>query len=333
MYPSALVSGNLCYGTCTILSREEWLACPRAQTLKNIPYRTHGEQDFVHDAFGHGPVFQYPPYDPTVDNFVIVINEQSEAFLPCIVRHFVSLREHHQRKYKDTKDVYDYNTQLCIKILINSLFGVMASKEYCLAYLPIAMIIVTLARYQLLGAYHYLKRQIYLVCYADTDSLMVKSWPENNCDSVNAYLNLSFGSLKYEQRMTRLLVLSRKRYIYQTSKGQIVTKGFQKRTNEIIEFISQLVLENVWSLFLTYLNRCQTLQKDFRMPGWKKTYPWKAVVGFYGPISCNKFNTNVGMPKSIPFTVKQNISKSINPRIVCCSTHVGKDSRETKRFH
>ncbi|GBN19808.1 hypothetical protein AVEN_267430-1 [Araneus ventricosus] len=247
MYPSALVSGNLCYGTCTILSREEWLACPRAQTLKNIPYRTHGEQDFVHDAFGHGPVFQYPPYDPTVDNFVIVINEQSEAFLPCIVRHFVSLREHHQRKYKETKDVYHYNAQLCIKILINSLYGVMANKESCLAYLPIAMIIVTLARYQLLGAYHYLKRQNYLVCYADTDSLMVQSWPENNCDSVNAYLNLSFGSLKYEQRMTRLLVLSRKRYIYQTSKGQIVTKGFQKRTNEIIEFISQLVLENVWS--------------------------------------------------------------------------------------
>lgn len=247
MYPSALVSSNLCYGTCTILSREEWLACPRVQQLKSIPYRIHGEQDFVKDSFGEGSAFQYPPYDPKVDDFVIVINEQSEAFLPCIVKHFIHLREHHQKKYKETKDVYHYNAQLCIKIMINSLYGVMANKESCLAYLPIAMTIVTLARYQLLGAYHFLKRQGYVVRYADTDSLMVQNWPENNCEQVNTYLHLSFGSLKYEQRMARLLVISRKRYIYQTSKGTIVTKGFQKRTNEIIEFISQLVLENVWS--------------------------------------------------------------------------------------
>lgn len=247
MYPSALVSGNLCYGTCTILSREEWLACPRVRELKSIPYRIHGERDFVTDSFGDGPVFQYPPYDPDVDDFVIVINEQSEAFLPCIVKHFIHLREHHQKKYKETKDVYYYNAQLCIKILINSLYGVMANKESCLAYLPIAMTIVTLARYQLLGSYHYLKRHGYLVCYADTDSLMVQNWPENNCHDVNTYLNLSFGSLKYEQRMTRLLVISRKRYVYQTQTGEIVTKGFQKRTNEIVEFISNLVLENVWS--------------------------------------------------------------------------------------
>ncbi|GBN19742.1 hypothetical protein AVEN_261814-1 [Araneus ventricosus] len=247
MYPSALVSSNLCYGTCTILSREEWLASPRARELRSIPYRVHGERDFEIDSFGESPVFRYPPYDPDGDEFVIVVNERSEAFLPCIVKHFIHLREHHQKKYKETKDVYHYNVQLCIKILVNSLYGVMANKESCLAYLPIAMAIVTLARYQLLGAFHYVKRRGFLVCYADTDSLMVQNWPRDDCDDVNAYLNLPFGSLKYEQRMARLLVISRKRYIYQTQEGRIVTKGFQKRTNEIIEFISRLVLENAWS--------------------------------------------------------------------------------------
>ncbi|GFX65851.1 DNA polymerase, partial [Trichonephila clavipes] len=246
MYPSALLSSNLCYGTCTIMTREEWLACPPAQQLTNIAYRVHGERDFENDTFGESPVFHYPPFNPEKDAFAIVINEQTEAFLPHIVKHFIDLRKHHQGEYKQTKDVYHYNAQLCIKILINSLYGVMANKDSCLAYLPIAMTIVTLARFQLLGSYHYLKRLNYHICYADTDSLMVQHWPDNDCHAVNAYLNLNHVELKFEQRMKRLLVLSRKRYIYETQKGKIVTKGFQKRINELIEFISQLVLENVW---------------------------------------------------------------------------------------
>ncbi|GFS81001.1 DNA polymerase [Nephila pilipes] len=80
---------------------------------------------------------------------------------------------------------------------------------------------------------------------------MVQKWPVNDCHAVNAYLNLKHVQLKYEQRMKRLLVLSRKRYIYETQKGKIVTKGFQKRINELIEFISRLVLENVWSFIFS----------------------------------------------------------------------------------
>ncbi|GFT83385.1 DNA polymerase [Nephila pilipes] len=251
MYPSALLSSNLCYGTCTIMTRDEWLACPAAQNLTTIAYRVHGEKDFEINTFEESPTFQYPPFDPQTDAFAIVINEQTEAFLPHIVKHFIDLRKHHQGQYKQTKDVYHYNAQLCIKILINSLYGVMANKDSCLAYMPIAMTIVTLARYQLLGSYHYLKRLNYHVCYADTDSLMVQKWPDNDCHAVNAYLNLKHVELKYKQRMKRLLVLSRKRYIYETQKGKIVTKGFQKRINELIEFISRLVLENVWSFIFS----------------------------------------------------------------------------------
>lgn len=246
MYPSALVSSNLCYGTCTILSRTEWLANPRAQTMTCIPYRNHGDDDFAKDVFDPER-FRYPVYDPAKDDHVIVINTNTKAFLPLIVQHFIDLRKHHQKQYKETQNVYHYNVQLCIKILINSLYGVMANKQSCLMYLPIAMTIVTLSRYQLLGSYHYLKRMGYNVCYADTDSLMVEKWPTDNCEEVNRYLDLPHVELKYEQRMLRLLVLSRKRYIYETEKHGIVTKGFQKRINELVEFISELVLQNVWS--------------------------------------------------------------------------------------
>ncbi|KAG8172611.1 hypothetical protein JTE90_007704 [Oedothorax gibbosus] len=247
MYPSALLSSNLCYSSCTIMTSDEWVACPLAQSLTTIPYRIHSERDFETNESGGGEQFHYPTFDPEKDKFAIVINEGTEAFLPCVVKHFIQLRKHHQAIFKETKDVYHYNVQLCIKILINSLYGIMANKNSCLAYLPIAMAIVTLARYQLLGSYHYLSRLGYTVCYADTDSLMVHRWPDDHCHAVNTYLNLPHVELKFEQRMLRILFISKKRYVYQTQKGEIVTKGFQKRRNELLETITQIVLDNVWS--------------------------------------------------------------------------------------
>ncbi|GBN41299.1 hypothetical protein AVEN_33801-1 [Araneus ventricosus] len=45
MYPSSLLSANMCYGTCGILTTKEWLASPTAQTLMTIPYRNHSEKN------------------------------------------------------------------------------------------------------------------------------------------------------------------------------------------------------------------------------------------------------------------------------------------------
>lgn len=243
MYPSALLNCNLCYSTCTILTREEWLASPNTQTMLAIPYKIHGDEDFEKNV--NVEHFRYPSYES--ESFVMVINPHTKGFLPCIVKHFINLRKSHQRQYKETKDIYHHNVQLCIKILINSLYGIMGNKQSCLSYLPIAMIIVTLARYQLLGSYHYCKRLGYRVCYADTDSLMVEKWPHDHCESINAFLNLPHVELKYEKRIKRLLVLSRKRYIYESVQGQVVAKCFQKRVNELVEFMTALVLENVWN--------------------------------------------------------------------------------------
>lgn len=246
MYPSTLLSSNLCYGTCTIMPREAWLNSPTAQTLKCIPYRLHSSKDFECDSIPSS-TFSYPTFNPQEDDYAIVINPNAEAFLPQIVKHFIQLRQYHQKLWKETKDVYHYNVQLGVKILINSLYGVMANKDSCLAYIPIAVIIVTLSRYQLLGSYHFIKEKGYQVCYADTDSLMVQFWPEDNCNEVNAFLNIPHVELKYEQRMKWLLVLSKKRYIYQTQNNKLVTKGFQKKINGLTKFMTDYILEQVWT--------------------------------------------------------------------------------------
>ncbi|GBO36745.1 hypothetical protein AVEN_166606-1 [Araneus ventricosus] len=127
----------------------------------------------------------------------------------------------------------------------------MANKDSCLAYLDITKSIVSLSRNQILGSYHRCKHLKFDPCYIDTDSLMVPEWPWNHCDTMNEWLNLPKVELKYEQRMKRLLVLYKKRYIYETEKGQIVTKGFQKRINPTVEFMPDVILKAVWqAIFL-----------------------------------------------------------------------------------
>ncbi|GBN65582.1 hypothetical protein AVEN_112021-1 [Araneus ventricosus] len=248
MYPCSLLSANLCYGTCTVLTREEYANSPNARSLAAIPFRNHSEEDFEKNTNGSDceEFFRYPAFDPERDEFVIVVNQNDEAFLPRLVSYFLNVRKYHQRKYKRSKDVYHYNSQLNIKILINSLYGIMASKDSCLAKLDIAVAIVTLARYQLLGCYHKVTRDGYEVVYADTDSLMVKDYPVDDCDALNAFLSrLQHVEIKFEERFERLLVLSKKKYVFERRSGEWIAKGFQKKVNDLVKFMTDNILKHV----------------------------------------------------------------------------------------
>lgn len=281
MYPCALVNGNMCYGTCGILTSREYLESPLAQTLTAIPFRNHSERDFMTDVRVDSctDTYHYPSFDPDKDAFVIVLNHRTKAFLPELVTHLFNLRKFHQREYKQNKNVYHYNSQLNIKILINSLYGIMASKDSILAKLVIAMSIVTLSRYQLLGSYHFMVRKGYDVCYADTDSLMVHEWPVDHCDELNRYLNLPHVEIKYEERFKSLLILSKKRYVFETQSGTLVTKGFQKKTNDLIKFMSDTILKHTMNSFrsnpdpnLGWIVWVETLLRAYYMCRNPKTY-------------------------------------------------------------
>ena len=262
MYPISLLSTNLCYGRCDILSADSYqqLDDRIKKRLTTIPYRTHSNLSFdpnQHETYHHynadsdGYEFRYPVFDPEKDEFVIVVDQTVQGFLPTIVKHFLELRQNHQREWKQTRNVVHYNSQLCIKILINSMYGTMASKDSPLAYIVVAMAIVALARYQLLGCYHYVQDILkFRVCYADTDSLMVHRWPYDDCDNINRFLGtLPYVELKFEQRMRRLLVLSKKRYVYEKEKGgEIVSKGFQKKINGLVKFMSDAFIGAVMAL-------------------------------------------------------------------------------------
>lgn len=262
MYPVSLLSSNLCYGTCDILTTEEYGQLDETirQKLTTIPYRTHPDSVFIepeHETYRHllrqggGTYeFRYPPFDPEKDEFVIVVDQTvRRAFLPTLVKHFLGLRKHHQREWKRTRNVVHYNFQLCIKLLINSLYGTMGSKESPLAYLVVAIAIATLARYQLLGSFHFMQDIMgYNVCYVDTDSLMVHKWPHDECDSMNRFFGrtLPYVELKFEERMRRLLVLSKKRYVYVNFESdRPIKKGFDKKVNGLVKFMSDAFVKEV----------------------------------------------------------------------------------------
>lgn len=264
MYPVSLLSCNLCYGTCDILTREEYehLDEKIRQRLTAIPYRTHPDSVFTepeHETYHHhhhgSYEFRYPTFDPEKDAFVIVVDQTVRAFLPTVVKHFLDLRKHHQREWKRTRNVVHFNSQLCIKLLINSLYGTMGSKDSPLGYLVVAIAIVTLARYQLLGSFHFVQDVMgYTVCYVDTDSLMVHNWPHNDCNLINRFLGtLPHVELKFEERIRQLLVLSKKRYVYVTyQSNKPVKKGFEKKTNGLVQFMSDTFVDKVMNLNANY---------------------------------------------------------------------------------
>lgn len=255
MYPVSLLSTNLCYGTCDILTTEEYGRLDERvrRRLTAIPYRTHPDNVFTepgHETYHHQMdgtyEFRYPAFDPEKDAFVIVVDQTVRAFLPTLVKHFLDLRKHHQREWKRTRNVVNFNSQLCIKLLINSLYGTMGSKDSPLAYLVVAMTIVTLARYQLLGSFHYVQDVLgYRVCYADTDSLMVHRWPHDECDAINRFLStLPHVELKFERRALELLVLSKKRYVFTMFNcKKPIKKGFEKKVNGLVQFMSDAFVD------------------------------------------------------------------------------------------
>lgn len=259
MYPVCLLSTNMCYGTCDILTSEEYERLDERvrRRLITIPYRTHPDDVFSeprHETYHHRGLdnatyeFRYPTFDPEKDAFAIVVDQTVRAFLPTLVKKFLDLRKYHQREWKRTRNVVHFNSQLCIKLLINSLYGTMGSKDSPLAYLALAMAIVTLARYQLLGSFHYMQDVLgYKVCYADTDSLMVHGWPHNECDVMNRFLRtLPHVELKFEKRVLQLLVLSKKRYVYTTRDSKKpIKKGFEKKVNGLVQFMSDAFVDEV----------------------------------------------------------------------------------------
>ncbi|GBM53903.1 hypothetical protein AVEN_64827-1 [Araneus ventricosus] len=78
MYPSSLLSANMCW-TCGILTSDEWLASPTAQTLTTIRHRNHSEEIFTQDEWGSdSPYFHYPTFVPNRDSFAFVINQNTQ---------------------------------------------------------------------------------------------------------------------------------------------------------------------------------------------------------------------------------------------------------------
>lgn len=247
MYPSCLLSSNLCYSTCTILNKEEYSQLAET-SFTAIPYRNHSDKDFQLVPKTSSTSFRYPEFDPQKDSFVIVVDQRTIGFLPTLVTRLLTLRKHHQKLWKQTKHVIHYNIQLCIKILINSMYGVMGNKNSRLAYIVVAMSIVTLARYQILGAYHYVRAKDFTVCYIDTDSLMISGWPVDNCDEINDFLNISHVELKFEERMKQLQVISKKRYVYASEDGKLHLKGFQKKVNDLTQRMAYRIITALMNL-------------------------------------------------------------------------------------
>ncbi|GFT61757.1 DNA polymerase [Trichonephila clavipes] len=243
MYPSILLNQNLDYATCIILTIDEYLALSESilSQCVAVPYRNHSDDEFLKQNKFPFDVYQHPKIDYENDTAVMLWYKNEKGFLPQIVEHFLEKRLEAKSLYKKTKNIIHYNKQLNIKIFLNSIYGCMASTDTDIACLYMAMIITAFARIYLLACYEYFTSRNFIVAYCDTDSIFVVTYETPDPTQINRYLNQPYMILAYEQTMSHLLVISKKRYIFEVN-GKLKTKGFEKKGNELVKWMSKHII-------------------------------------------------------------------------------------------
>lgn len=247
MYPSILINQNLSYETSGLIFIDDYLKLP--DDLKNqcecVPYRNHSENDILtNDKFNHN-IYKHPDIDLQSDKLIMISYKNEMGFLPTISNVFLEKRKEIQQQYKKTKQDTLYTRQLNMKIFLNSIYGTMACNDSPLAYVDIAMSITCFARLYLLAVSEYSQQVLgYTTAYCDTDGIFVVGYPHKNCDLINQYLNQKFMILQFEKVMSCLLIISKKRYIYECN-GKKVLAGFQKKANALTKWMSETIVDEV----------------------------------------------------------------------------------------
>lgn len=240
MYPSILLNENLSYETCGLVPADQ----PLPPNCRRIPYQSHSELDlmrrnkFPHDIFRHNT--------DSDSQWYMVTYEKEIGFLPHILHVFLEKRKQLQKEYKATGHSNLYTQQLNLKLFLNSVYGCMGSTDSVLAYVDIAIIITCFARIYLLAVSEYVEQKMGCqTVYCDTDGLFVVNYPYQDCNVINRYLNQQYMILQYEKRMTCILILSKKRYIYEEEDGTYKKAGFEKKANALIKWMSEKIVSEV----------------------------------------------------------------------------------------
>lgn len=248
MYPSIVVNHNLSYETSGLIFMDEYLSLSEdiKKDCECIPYRQHSENDFlVHDKFNHD-TYSHPKVDMGKDKLIMITYKGEMGFLPSIMNIFLEKRKQIQKQYKQTKEITLYTRQLNIKLFLNSIYGSMASTDFPFAYLDIAMTITCFARLYLLATAEYITQVLgYQTVYGDTDGIFVVNYPYKNCDLVNRYLNQKYMILQFDKIMSHLLIISKKRYIYEQN-NEPVPAGFEKKANALTKFMTKTIAKQVF---------------------------------------------------------------------------------------
>lgn len=248
MYPSILINHNLSYETSGLLFMEDYLSLSEdiKKECECIPYRKHSENDFLVDNKFNHKKYANPRIDMDTDKLIMVTYKGEMGFLPSIMNIFLEKRKQIQNLHKQTKDSTLYTRQLNIKLFLNSIYGSMASTDFPFAYLDIAMSITCFARLYLLASSEYIRQVLgYQTVYGDTDGIFVVDYPYKNCELINRYLNQKYMILQMDKIMSCLLIISKKRYIYEKN-NEPIPAGFEKKANALTKFMTNTISKGVF---------------------------------------------------------------------------------------
>lgn len=235
MYSSIVVNQNLSYETSGLLELHTFLKLPDdiKKQCTVVPYSQHTEKEIFLAKQFHSSSYTFPEMDVKKHRFLMVSYKNEMGFLPSIMNEFLEKRKALQKQYKAKKEPILHVRQLNVKFLLNSISGCLGSENFDMAYVDIPMLITCYARNFLLGASHFVQHVLgCTTVYSDTDSIFVLQYDHENCDIINRYLNQKYMVLQFKKRVSSLLIVSKKRYLFrEENHNNCKAVGFEKKTS------------------------------------------------------------------------------------------------------
>lgn len=254
MYSSIIVNQNLSYETSGLVELDTFLNL--SDDIKKqcivVPYSQHLENEILLDNHVHSGLYAFPEIDIKKHRFLMVSYKGERGFLPSILDEFLEKRKALQKQYKENRDPILHVRQQNIKFLLNSISGCLGSENFCMRYIDISAMTACYSRIFLLGASQFAQHKLRCnTVYADTDSIFVLEYEHGNCDIINNYLNQKSMVLRLEKKLSCLLIISKKRYIFREKNNDDNCKlvGFEEKANSVSKWMSNYIASKVvWAI-------------------------------------------------------------------------------------
>lgn len=244
-YPNVIISFNLSPETVTcVKDPTKYL---NNEKFRVIPYESHDDGENSEQTYDNF----FPVYNNKFHTCAVIVDKTNKGVIPLVVEKVVDERFKQKKLFDETGEIKYDHMQYFLKILANSLYGIMGAQKNNtqLSSFVVAMCTALSSRYAILYSSLIIKHNNLdaIIKYYDTDGFHVicsKSSGELICKLINKrYEELGYGrmKIKFEGFFKEGMYLSKKNYVLFNDKAK--ASGFEKSAQPFVKRIFEYCFE------------------------------------------------------------------------------------------